>query len=587
MKENSSIGFEAELFLIDSEGDIKPEADKILQLTSKLKHKPVKEYAKEVIEINAYPSELVEGAIIDYINTFYEIDEIIQKEDLYLLPMSVYPGQYTPVRRTDKYYQLQERVLGDDALEKAARCVGFHFHYPLPSTRERILTLYNFFVSMVPVFDLFMQSSPFYQLKQLFKDSRAFLYRDMKTSFMKGAYSEGNLFGGVPDYKKDFDSILREIRKRNITWFKQVLKYGFSKEEVKYTPDTNYYWGALRLNPRVATLELRSPDVNLPSNLLEGMNMFRKVSDEVVNNLKVHISSEDHFYKEDDILYIPSMENVRKATYEASLHGFDSEFAVKYAESFFDVFDLHSSVEGFSKKLREKHSFSDELINKAISLGWNKEGPLESSQAKEISLYVAELMLKEMDTVKARAVSLFSDMKPLNSAIGSELMSKILGYLGEEEPQQIDLSRSSTARLSNIKVIVLSPELLYDDFSIREIVKLRDSFEVVLLAYKGINSEKIKHLASKEGINLIEIPQDLKGKEYVKTLKGLIKLWSEASSIQLKEILYFGISSKESELMRYFGASATFNRNKEVKDFADVLVDHLSELPVFLNKDKP
>ncbi len=67
---NSSIGFEAELFLIDSEGNIKPEADKILGLTSSLKHKPVKEYAKEVIEIDALPSELIEGAIIEYINTF-------------------------------------------------------------------------------------------------------------------------------------------------------------------------------------------------------------------------------------------------------------------------------------------------------------------------------------------------------------------------------------------------------------------------------------------------------------------------------------------------------------------------------------
>ena len=585
MKSTSSIGFEAELFLIDSNGEIKPKADEILKLGGNLRHKPVGEYAKEVIEINAYPSEIVEGAIIDYINTFYEIDEIIKKENLYLLPMSVYPGDYSPVVREDTYYKVKEKIIGKERMENAARCIGFHFHYPLPNDPVKITQLHNFFISITPIFDLFMQSSPFYKGKQLGKTTRAFAYRDMKTEEIEGVYYNSSLFGGMPSYEKNFSTLLYTMKMRNLEWLKRIVSSGFSKEEANYKTGIHYYWGTVRLNPKVATIELRSPDVNLPSILLEGMHLFRKMCDGAME-LNISISEEDLFFVESDTLYLPSISSVRKAVYESSLKGFESEFSLSYANSLLKVFGLDSYTEIFKGMIENKKSFSDELIEKAKSLGFEEK--LTKEQSNELSLFVAERMVKEIDLVKSKALSLFSEFKPLNLAISSELMSKILENIAEEE-NKIDLSRSSLGRLGNIKAVVFSPNIFEmeevknnPDAFIKSLLKLSKSFIIVLLTHKDASlplKEKLKSMES--NINFIEIPSS----ESEKALKGLIKLWAEASSIPLTHILYLGLKEDEKELMSYFGASATLN-NSQVKDSADILIEKIDELPLFIGKNK-
>ena len=556
-----SVGFEAELFIINSAGELKPKADEVIAKASheNIIHKPVKEYAKEVVEINAFPAEIVEAAVLDYINAFYELDDIVRGLDLYLMPMALYPGKYTPITRNREspYYGLKEKIFGKRWVMAAARATSFHFHYPMPEDKEKLVELYNFFVALVPFFDLVLQSSPYYMARLFAKDGRAFIYRDTSLGEVEGAYKGFELFGGLASYTTGFDELVSLIAERRRRWLSLASKHGV---DLKGKELLDYYWGTVRLN-KVGTIELRSPDINLPSYLLEAIYFFKKACDLAMEkHIKLSDVEGEAFKLEGEALIIPPMTAVRKASYEASLKGFESPNAYAYAKSLLDIVDEKREFPLLRNMFDEKKSFADEIIIKAEKLGYKEELPKEAWE--ELSLYVAERALSEAEEVKRKATALLSQFSSTTLTHG-KLVEKIIQYIGEEKAQPIDLSRKSPSRLKQVKAVILSP---YFKRHTTDIEKLCEEF--LLISFHPLKCGKHINVEFKEGWHAIA--------------KGLIKLVLEANNIKESEALFVAKAKDDIPLMSHFGISATFhNAPREVKDKADLLIHSLKEIIKF------
>ena len=578
---NSTVGFEAELFLINSSGEIVAKADDVLNKAKSYKglmKRITKEYAKEVVEINTFPAEYEEATVVDYINAFFDLDEIARKLDLYLLPMAVYPGKYKPSVRSYGYYHLKEQIFGMEVMEKAARVTSFHFHYPMPKSEARVVALYNLFVGFVPLTDLFSQSSPYYNGLLYGKATRPLLYRDMRHKDIVGAY-KGTIFGGTASYVSSFEELLNRIKQREEKWKAFAHKYGYSLRGAELL---DYYWGTVRLN-KVGTIELRSPDINYPSVILDIISYLRDFLDYVEENkIEVVVGSSPYLSYQDGKLFLPPFNKIREVVYLSSVKGFASKELYNYASSFNAFFPFKGRLK---KMFEEKKSIADEIIEKGFSLSAGET--LDEESWKELSLYVAENMIKEVDEVKKKALSLFGEEEVLSST--SPLMEKILSYLSEKKHAKplIDLSKASPSRLSSIKLVILSPYLLEREDFEQEIQgickKLLSSqpFELLLVVFEK-DKDKLISLESKVKC-FKSIVVEKKG--WLKKALAKLLVYLQGKGIAETQAFYFALKNEELKALSLFGSSGTFISIKgKIKEKVDVVVKNLEELLEFVGK---
>jgi len=191
-KERSKTGFEVEFLLVNKEGHISNEADKVLKHieNNELKHEVIKECCHSYVEMGVYPQIYVRNVATKFLEDMLGVLDVAEKFDLLFYPMSMYPYKYTPKMRKSEWYGVKEKIFGDK-WEYAGRCAGFHMHYSLPkgifnyhdrhlneqayrSEKQKTINSYNFGIAIDPVLTTFTQSSPIYQGKYLAKDSRLF-----------------------------------------------------------------------------------------------------------------------------------------------------------------------------------------------------------------------------------------------------------------------------------------------------------------------------------------------------------------------------------------------------------------------------
>ena len=185
-------------------------------------------------------------------------------------------------------------------------------------------------------------------------------------------------------------------------------------------------------------------------------------------------------------------------------------------------------------------------------------------------------MLEEMDKVREKALKHLSN---LESVIVSEddLTYKILEALGKEEKKNLDIARSFPSRLERIKAIIFSPYLAdYLKGKYLSLEKLKKHFLIIIPSFSKDNLGFFEKI----GVKSFKV----EGGDFANAIKGWIKVWGEANNLSRNEILFFAVKKEEESLINYFGASATFLNNKEIKELVEVLVESLEELPSFLGK---
>jgi len=108
------IGMEAEAFVLDSDGYVINEADKLIKSVKKnfLDITMRKEVGKNMLEIASFPYENVQDTMQNLIRSFESLLLCAEKEGFNIYTLGTYPGVYTPEIRQDKPYKIQEQILG-------------------------------------------------------------------------------------------------------------------------------------------------------------------------------------------------------------------------------------------------------------------------------------------------------------------------------------------------------------------------------------------------------------------------------------------------------------------------------------------
>ncbi len=428
VRKKAFVGFEAELFTIDSEGRIIGGSDVLLAAARKIgrSFNIKKECATNLIEIATDPYEAVPGTTADLLRYLDFLIKLAEKNGMYLCPLGTYPGSYKPFMRQEKKYVIKSEIFGANRFLIAGRVAGFHCHYTLPkgvydfdlkilkmlinsAAQEGMIGSYNLMIAADPALTTFLQSSPFYQSVHMGKDSRVLMYRGGKAlGHMDGLYAHFQEFGGLPEYAPTGLDIISIIRERYESWKSIILSLGINIRILSlYGSILDTTWNPVKINA-TGTLEQRGMDMNHPIYLASAGVMIKQVLKEVqFQNLKVvpsHIGISEPFKMEGDLIFVPPISYVRNVLQkEAAIKGLESKDVYNYCRRFLRFARQCTDKEKLkllaplTAMIDEEKTVSDEILSQARQDGWKKGEHLENETASRIALKHSVKLAKETE----------------------------------------------------------------------------------------------------------------------------------------------------------------------------------------------
>ncbi len=419
------VGLETELFVINNKGKFVNKADLLLKEVDSNRH-IMKECAKSMVEIAAPPDVAIHKTSMNLLNNMENLLAVAEKKNLSLLPLGSYPGKAKPEMRTSEAYNAKMKLFGNKRFFIAGRCAGFHCHYDLPFSLPLLKNLsllqfldikhesamingYNMMIAMDPALTTFMQSSPFYEGKNLGKDSRMIVYRGSEClKYPNSLYARYPEFGHLPSYKHSVFELLDMIQEKFNDWKNNILSVGVNiKSFSLYGSLLSTAWNPVKINP-LGTLEQRGMDMNQPQNIIAATALIKytikRIYDDGLNVVPDAIGIEEPFKVEGDTLYIPPDKYVYKnLQYASAYHGLDNNSIQKYcrglltfARSSLNNKKSASYFHPFEKMLENRQTVADEIIKDAKKLGWKKDVDLTQNNAKEIAIEHANKLFKSI-----------------------------------------------------------------------------------------------------------------------------------------------------------------------------------------------
>ncbi len=428
VRKKAFVGFEAELFTIDSGGKVIGGSDVLLAAARKVNRSfnIKEECATNLIEIATKPYEAVPDTTANLLRYLDFLIKLSENSGMYLCPLGTYPGSYKPFMRQGKRYAVKREIFGASCFMIAGRVAGFHCHYSLPkgvydfdlkilkmlinsAAQEGMIGSYNLMIAADPALTTFLQSSPFYQSVHMGKDSRVIMYRGGKAlGNMGGLYAHFQEFGGLPEYAPTGLDIISIIRERYESWKSIILSLGINIRILSlYGSILDTTWNPVKINAN-GTLEQRGMDMNHPINLASAGVMIKHILKEVqFRNLKVvpsHIAIGEPFKMEGDSIFVPPISHVRNILQrEAAIKGLDSSTVYNYCRRFLRLArqctdkDKLKLLAPFAHMLDEKKTVSDEILSQARKDGWKKGESLENETASRIALKHSVKLAKETE----------------------------------------------------------------------------------------------------------------------------------------------------------------------------------------------
>jgi len=428
-KERSKTGFEVEFLVVDNEGKISNEADKILShiKDNELKHEVIKECCHSYVEMGVYPRVYVRNAATKFLEDMLGVLDVAEKFDLGFYPLSMYPYKYTPKMRTSDWYGVKEKIFGDK-WEYAGRCAGFHFHYSLPkgifnyhdrhlnehayrSEKQKTINAFNFGVAIDPVLTTLTQSSPLFQGKYLAKGSRILLYRGGDALGYDGMYNSYQMFGGLRNYVITYEDLIDIGDERYQRWMEVVKKAGGDVAEVQKKNKLDISWNPVKVN-KVGSIEMRNMDMNFPSTLMAVAIItkyaLRDIQREEIEITIDNLAIDEPFKYEDGKkprIYVPPFWHVNTAIQKnGAWDGLENKEVHKYCKNFFELClkftnkKYYPALRPIKEMIKNGETRSDEILKKIRKEGYNpKEAEVPEEVLREIVLGYSKKLRKDIE----------------------------------------------------------------------------------------------------------------------------------------------------------------------------------------------
>jgi carboxylate-amine ligase len=265
--------------------------------------------------------------------------------------------------------RIQDRVVGDE-FDCVRHCAGTHIHFEQLPGRE--IDQLNTLTAVDPALAL-VNSSPYFRGSRLCAGARSEIYRWK-------AYDSLPNQGQLWPYAESRAEWATRLQRRYEEFVTEAVMTGFDREEVEsqFHPE-NAVWTPVKLREEFSTVEWRSPDATVPSQVLELADQLSSLI-ERIEEAEVRIDG-DTGRVGNEAIVLPEFDTVQQYVRTAIRGGLSSPAVHSYLERMgFDVSAFEPLCHGF-----------------------DVHGALRPEQARELRLAYAD-RLRE-DVGRARQIS--------------------------------------------------------------------------------------------------------------------------------------------------------------------------------------
>lgn len=282
------------------------------------------EFVGPLLELKTPPCE----TYADLRSTFVDqLDTVLSRADeldKLLVPLGT-PINGEPIERwPGERGRIQERVLGPN-FAYAKYCAGTHLHFEKRNVTDQL----NVLAALDPALAL-LNSSPYFRGERVANGARAYLYR-------KKCYAQYPNLGQLWDYVETVAEWERHLEQRFEEFREAAVDAGVDGESVdaNFTPD-DVVWTPVRLRDAMPTVEWRSPDAALPSQVLRLAEEVDTVMEQL-HHANVRVEGATGEVTSDEIV-LPEFDTVADYADEAIHDGLESGDVAAYLERMgFDV----------------------------------------------------------------------------------------------------------------------------------------------------------------------------------------------------------------------------------------------------------
>ncbi|MFC6904027.1 glutamate-cysteine ligase family protein [Halalkalicoccus tibetensis] len=291
---------EVEYWVIDRKGELcAPEG-----LTG-ISPQVEEEFVDCLLEIKTTPCESVEDLAAQFVELLGETLREAKERGKGLVPLATPLDCDSIEQLPGDRARIQEQVLGED-FEYAKHCAGTHLHFE----KRRVVDQLNTLIALDPALAL-LNSSPYYKGQRIAAGARPYIYRE------KG-YAQFPAHGQLWEYAESVAEWNDRLERRYAEFKREAIDAGVDEAEFEanFTPD-DAIWTPVRLRKCFPTVEWRSPDATLPSQILRLAGEMYPLMDEA-SRAEVRVEG-DLGLVTDDGITLPEFGAVREYT-DAAIH---------------------------------------------------------------------------------------------------------------------------------------------------------------------------------------------------------------------------------------------------------------------------
>jgi len=312
---------EVEYWVIDDEGRL-TEPDGLVNAAPGVE----REFVEPLLEVKTTPCATTSELRTEL---FERIGAVLRRADelgLGLVPLGTPLTKKTidqlPSERTD----IQERTVGDP-FDSVRRCAGTHIHIEQLPGRE--IDQLNLLTALDPALAL-VNSSPYDEHAPMVPGARSKLYRRV-------AYDRFDHQGELRPYFDDLDDWERRLKAGYESFAEAAERAGVDRAsfESVFDPESAV-WIPVKLRETFSTVEWRSPDTALPSQVVELADDVAGLVEQLADS-EIRIDGEIGV-RTDETIVLPSFETVRSHVDAAIHEGIKSDAVRAYLDRMgFDV----------------------------------------------------------------------------------------------------------------------------------------------------------------------------------------------------------------------------------------------------------
>ncbi|MFC4541030.1 glutamate-cysteine ligase family protein [Halosolutus amylolyticus] len=310
---------EVEYWVVDDDGDLVP-PETLLDVSDHVDP----EFVEPMVEIKTTPCSSMAELRAEFVDRISRVVDAARQQDKRLVPLAT-PLNASPAEipyREKAGTDLQRRIVGR-AFDDARVCAGTHVHFEQSSVVDQL----NALTAIDPAFAL-VNSSSHYRGERLLACARPYLYR---RCCYETCPEQGQLWpyvASVDEWENRLETAYDGFRERALD--RGVDEATFDAEFDPY----DAVWTPVRLRDAFPTVEWRSPDATLPSEILRLAGDVRSIVTDATDHGTVVAGADAA--PSDDAVSLPSFETVDRTT-DTAIHDGVADPAVRDYLRMFDI----------------------------------------------------------------------------------------------------------------------------------------------------------------------------------------------------------------------------------------------------------